>query len=173
MFRNETSKVVTKAQAGTTWETSKSVDPILPVEFVQSGDARNPASHFSIAPSQIVERTTVATRGLSMPREDAATYYFFHNFVSQDPTTLASYYHVLPNVCPQESSFNALPKIIEAIGLAGISNVNKAPELMVAAGQEYARVLRAITASIQDKKEASKDQTLTAVILLGLFEVLP
>lgn len=65
-----------------------------------------------------------------------------------------------------------LPKVIDAIGLAGISNIKHSPELMVAAGRKYASVLRAINASIQDSREASTDQTLIAVMLLGLFEVL-
>lgn len=172
MFRNETRKVVTKAQAGTTRENSKSISPIPPVENIRDGDFGNLAPDFSTAPSQIVERRTVAIRSFSIPLEDEATYYFFHNFVSQDPASLQAYSHVLPVVYRQNSSFNALPKIIEAIGLAGISNVKQAPELMVAAGQKYARALRAITASIQDSKEASTDQTLITVMLLGLFEVL-
>ena len=172
MFRNETSKVVTKAQAVTTWSKSKPGSLINPIELIRDGDVKDYATDCSTAPAQKPECTTVAIRGLSVPQEEEATYYFFHNFVSEDPASLSAYSHVLPTIYRHDSSFSALPKIIEAIGLAGISNVKQAPELMVAAGQKYARVLRAINASIQDSKEASTDQTLTAVMLLALFEVL-
>ena len=173
MFRNETGKVVTKAQAGKVLQNSKPVSPIPPKDLVRNDRFPNIATDFfSVAPDQMVEHTTGAIRGLSVPLEDQSTYYFFHNFVSADPATLSAYSHVLPILYGQKSSFSTLPKIIDAIGLAGISNMNHAPELMVAAGQKYARVLRAINASIQDPKEASTDQTLIAVMLLSLFEVL-
>lgn len=175
VFRNETSKVVTKAQAGIAWENSKLLTQIIPTELIRDCNVRNvsnPTMDISAAPVQMVECSTIAMRGLSIPLEDEATYYFFHNFVSEDPASIAAYSHVMPTVYRQHSSFSALSKIIEAIGLAAISNLKQAPELMVAAGQKYARVLRAITASIQDSKEASTDQTLIAVMLLGLFEVL-
>lgn len=171
MFRNETSKVVTKAQAGTTLGNCKSGSLLTPTALIRDGDVRNPATSFSAPSTQMVERATVIIRGLSVPPEDEATSYFFHNFVSENPASLTAYSHMLPTIYRQGSSYSALYKIIEAIGLAGISNVKQAPELMVAAGQKYARVLRAITASIQDPKEASTDQTLIAVMLLGLFEV--
>ena len=171
MFRNETSKVVNKAQARATWEKSKLVCPV-PIQFVRDGHVETPTTNISAAPIQTVERTAVAIRGLSVPLEDQATYFFFHNFVSEDPADVTAYSHTLPTLYRQNSSFSVLPKIVDAIGLASISNVKHAPELMVVAGQKYAGVLRAITASIQDSKEASTDQTLIAVILLGLFEVL-
>lgn len=161
---------MTKAQAGTTWDNSKPVSPIPPTELIRDCNVKNPAIDFSAAPAQMVEYTPIVIRGLSVPLEDEATYYFFHNFVSQNPASLAAYSHVMPTVYRQDSSFSALPKIIEAIGLAAISNVKQAPGLMVVAGQKYAKVLRAITASVQDSKEASTDQTLIAVMLLGLFE---
>ena len=172
MFRNETSKVVAKAQARTIWEHIEPVPPIPPVEVVRSGGVANLTTDFSVADAQMIDHTTVAIRGLSVPLEDEATFYFFHNFVSEETTGVTAYSHLLPTLYRQNSSFSALRKIVDAIGLASIANVKHAPELMVAAGQNYARVLRAITASIQDSKEASTDQTLIAVMLLGLYEVL-
>lgn len=172
LFRNETSKVVTKAQAVTNWEISKPVSPTPLTNLVGDSQVPNTASNFSAAPSQIGDRTTVAPRGLSVPLEDEAAYFFFYNFVSEDPTSATAYSQVLPSLYRQDSPFSALPKIIDAIGLAGIANMKHAPELMVAAGQKYARVLRSITATIQDSKEASTDQTLMAVLLLGMFEII-
>lgn len=162
---------MTKAQGRSTWENSKLASPV-PTEFVQDGHVGTPTINFSADPAHMVEHTEVAFSGLHVSLEDQATDYFFHNFVSENPTLVTVYSHVLPTLYRHGSSFNALPKIIDAIGLASLSNVKHSPELMVAAGKKYAGVLRAINASVQDPKEASTEQTLMAVMLLGLFEVL-
>ena len=156
-----------------TWGNSQPVSPIPCVGQVRDAGVLNPAADFSVAPIQMIERTSLATRNPSVPLEDEATYYFFHNFGSADPNPHNSnpYYYVLPTLYQQDSSFGVLPKIIDAIGLACISNRKRSPELMVAAGQKYARVLRTINASIQDSEKATTDQTLLAIMLLGLFEV--
>lgn len=133
-------------------------------------------TNFSVAPAPTAELTTIALRNLPVPLEYEATCYFFHNFVCDDPSSRYStnaYAQMMPTLYRQDSSFGVLPKIVDAIGLAGISNVKHSPELMAAAGRKYAGVLRAINASIQDSTKATTDQTLIAVILLGLFEVLP
>lgn len=161
-----------KAQAVTKRENSKSVSSPTVRGDTPDGKFEKPAADYFTACLQMVARETSPLRGLSVPLEDQATYYFFYNFVSQDPASLQTYSHVMPTVYRQNSSFNALPNIIEAIGLAGVSNVKQAPQLMAAAGMKYTRALRAITASIQDPKEASTDQTLITIMLLGLFEVL-
>lgn len=160
-----------KAQGRSNWESSKLASP-RPTKFVQDGHVGTPTTDFSVDPIHMVQHTELAIRGLNVSLEDQATYYFFHNFISEDRNTLTAYSHVLPVIYRHDSSFGVLPKIVDAIGLATISNVKHSPELMVAAGKKYAGVLRAITASIQDPIKATTDQTLMAVMLLGLFEVL-
>ena len=175
VFRDETIKFVPKAKAGAVCENSK---PVLSsrVGQIRDGGVRIAVTDFSAAPAQKIERTPLDIQNISAPLIDGATSYFFHNFVPEAPNSRSftnAYSHVLPTLCRQGSSFGVLPKVIDAIGLAGISNMKQSPELMLAAGQKYASVLRAINASIQDSKEASTDQTLVAIMLLGLFEVLP
>lgn len=163
---------MTKAKGETVNEGSKPVDPVGHVpDGVPDHDM-----NFSVAPVRTTERTTAPIRNLPVPLEYEATCYFFHNFVCDDPSSRYStnaYAQMMPTLYREDSSFGVLPKIVDAIGLAGISNVKHSPELMAAAGRKYAGVLRAINASIQDSKKATTDQTLIAVILLGLFEVLP
>lgn len=180
LFRDETSKFVTQAKTGSVYENSKSVSPRPRTGKFKDDGAPNLGTDFSLAPSEMAECTGIVTRSLSTPLEDEATCYFFQNFVSDfDPSLPSSsqgfihaYTLVLPTLYQQDSSSGVLPKIIDAIGLAGISNIKHSPELMFAAGQKYAKVLRAINASIQDSKQRSRDQTLIAIMLLGLFEVL-
>ncbi len=163
-----------KAKAGTCFENIKPVSPTLCVEQTRDCDSSALITDFSVAPDQVDECKTVAIRSLTVPLQDQAAHFFFYNFVSVDPSSrsaMNAYSRVLPTLYRQDSSFGVLPRIIDAIGLAGISNIKHSPELMVAAGQKYATALRAINASIQDSSKASTDQTLIAVVLLGMFEV--
>ena len=60
---------------------------------------------------------------------------------------------------------------IASVGMAGISNVKKDPHLMAAARQKYISALRMTNIALQDPVSARTDQTLTAIVLLGIFEV--
>ena len=169
VFRNETSKVVTKAKAGTFDVDTKPGFPTPCTGQVRDDSDPDLFTDFSVAPTQFDENTSVAIRNLWLPLEDEATSYFFQSFAPS--YSLNAFSQVLPRLHQQNSSFGVLPKIIDAIGLASISNMKHSPKLMVAAGGEYAKALRAINASIQDPSKATADETLTAVMLLGLFEV--
>ena len=165
---------MTKAKAGSACANGK-----LVVSTCLIGQARDSAvpdrvTDFSVAPAQTIERAATAIRSLSVPLEDEATYYFFHNFLSDDHSSDHSsnaYSSVLPILHRQDSSFGVLPKVVNAIGLASISNKKHSPEVMIAASQRYAGALRAINSSIQNSLSATTDQTLIAVMLLGVFEV--
>ena len=174
MFRNETSKVMTKAKAESARANGKLVPSMSLIGKAQDSAVPDRVTDFSVAPAQTIERAATAIRSLSVPLEDEATYYFFHNFLSGDHNSDYSrnaYSSVLPVLHRQDSSFGVLPKIVNAIGLATISNKKHSPEVMVAASQRYAGALRAINSSIQNSSSATTDQTLIAVMLLGVFEV--
>ena len=122
----------------------------------------------------MIERAATPIRSLSGSLEDEATYHFFYNYLSNDHSADHSrnpYSSVLPSLHRQDSSFGVLRKIVNAIGLASISNMKRSPEVMVTARQRYAGALRAINSSIQNPSSATTDQTLIAVMLLGVFEV--
>ena len=61
---------------------------------------------------------------------------------------------------------------IKAVGLAGVSNVTKAPALMVEASKQYVTAVRHLNAALQSPVEVKKDTTLMAVMILGIFETL-
>ena len=174
MFRNETSKVVTKAKARSACANGKLEPSTSLIGHTRDSAVPDRVTDFSVAPAQTIERATTTIRSLSVPLEEEATNYFFHNFLlnghSSDYSRHA-YSSVLPILHRQGSSFGVLPKIVNAIGLASISNVKHSPEVMVAASQQYAGALRAINSSIQNSSSATTDQTLLAVMLLGVFEV--
>ena len=58
-----------------------------------------------------------------------------------------------------------------AVGLAGLSNQRSDPILMAKARRQYALALRMTKSHLQDSTQCKQDRTITAVALLGLFEV--
>ena len=165
---------MTKAKAGSARPNGKLAHSTSLTEQVRESAVSDRVTDFSVAPTQTIESAASTIRSLSVPLEDEATCYFFHNFLSNNQSSDNSphaYSTVLPILYRQESSFGVLPKIVDAIGLASLSNVKRSPEVMVAASQRYAGALRAINSSIQNSSSATTDQTLVAVMLLGVFEV--
>ncbi|KAL8791176.1 MAG: hypothetical protein Q9195_006015 [Heterodermia aff. obscurata] len=61
---------------------------------------------------------------------------------------------------------------IKAVGLAGVSNVTKAPGLLEEAGKRYVTAVRHLNAALQSPVDVKKDTTLMAVMILGIFETL-
>ncbi|KAE8371599.1 hypothetical protein BDV26DRAFT_275767 [Aspergillus bertholletiae] len=59
-----------------------------------------------------------------------------------------------------------------AVGLAGLSNIKKAPYLMTKATEEYTQALHLINIALKDEGQRKSDGTLAATMLLGMFEIL-
>ena len=108
---------------------------------------------------------------LSMPLEEQASCFFFHHFVSDDPSTPIGYAKFLPKIYNHESAYGNLPGIVTSVGLAGLSNLKSSPETMIMATKKHTAVLRSLNSSLQDPGTASTDATFLTVLLLGLFEV--
>lgn len=64
-----------------------------------------------------------------------------------------------------------LRQAVAAIGLAGLANFWKAPSIMVQANNAYCSALRLINLGLSNIEEAKSDQTVVAIMLLGLYEV--
>jgi hypothetical protein len=62
--------------------------------------------------------------------------------------------------------------IVECIGLAYMSRTGSNPTLMLEASAKHTVVLRAVNTALRDMTTAKNDETLVAVLLLGLFEVI-
>lgn len=108
---------------------------------------------------------------LSIPLEEQASCFFFHHFVTDDPSTPIGYARYLPKIYNLDSAYANLPGIITSIGLAGLSNLKSCPETMIVARKKHTAVLRSLNSSLQDPKTATTDATFLTVLLLGLFEV--
>ena len=64
-----------------------------------------------------------------------------------------------------------LRQVVAAIGLAGLANFWKAPNIMAQANNAYLTALRLVNASLGNIEEAKSDQTVVTIMLLGLYEV--
>lgn len=69
------------------------------------------------------------------------------------------------------SGNDTLVVTLTAVGMAGLANLKNDPGMMAAARQNYVTALHLTNAALQDAVSVRTDQTLTAVILLGVFEV--
>ena len=116
------------------------------------------------------EGPSLSHRTLSVSVHDQATCFFFYNFVVVDLGLSRGHLDELPTLiqCPGNG---ALVATVTSVGMAALSNTKSAPQVMVAARQSYAKALRLINAALRDPVESKTDQTLSAILLLGLFEV--
>lgn len=61
---------------------------------------------------------------------------------------------------------------LDAVALAGLSNVRLSTQTMLRAQREYITVLSQINRALKDPILCKTDDTLAAVVLLGIYEVL-
>lgn len=140
---------------------------------VLNGDMHEPPlSALSTSSTSASPSTAVISHSLSQPVTELAANFFFSKYYACDgppppdgfPHWLAqSYCHLAPS--------HALRAVIEATGMAGISNVHNAPELASRSKQQYGRALESLQRALSDPVEAMADTTLVTVSLFGLFEV--
>jgi hypothetical protein len=116
----------------------------------------------------------VQTISLVPDRRDQAICLFFYEYA----TDVKGVYDYVPAVCSRPSISGATSCLYDTIELIGLSHLSGmrygAPcfsktELDVY--KKHSSVLRAVNSALSDPLLATTDETLVAVILLGLFEV--
>jgi len=108
----------------------------------------------------------------STSAEDQATSFFFGNYIAgTELLNTFGNYQYLSTIYAHGPIGQPLRRCVAAVGLAGLANFWKAPNIMVKAHSAYQSVLRLINAGLGDLEEAKSDQTLVSIILLGLYEV--
>lgn len=158
MFRHETSKVRllngNRDGVGTVFALSPGGQPSALYDDTQS-----------ISPS-----ANSILRPLSPDAEDQATCFFFKNYVLDEESLTRSYFDYLPALYGQARGNGILVDAVNAIGLAGLANSRRASEVMVKANLIYGRAVRKTSERLKTS-QAKEDQTLVAVMLLGMYEV--
>ncbi|ESZ99553.1 hypothetical protein SBOR_0118 [Sclerotinia borealis F-4128] len=118
---------------------------------------------------QLVMQTTPFTLELSTSSAEQATCYFFRNYVLEDNSTSGCFQY-LHDIYGNELIGPALADSIESLGMVGLANFWKAPDLQFQAHKKYNSALRLVSSRLRNEEEARTDQTLVAVMLLGLYE---
>ncbi|RAL62146.1 hypothetical protein DID88_002630 [Monilinia fructigena] len=139
--------------------------------------ASNAISEISIDPQsidepmmqQLVIGTTPFTLELSTSAAEQATCYFFRNYVLEDKSTSGSFQY-LHDIYGNEIIGPALVNGIESLGMVGLANFWKSQDLQFHAHRKYNSALRLVSSRLRNEVEARADQTLVAVMLLGLYE---
>lgn len=104
--------------------------------------------------------------------EDQATCFFFGNYVAgTEMVNTFGNYQYLSTIYADQPIGVPLRESISAIGLAGLANFWRAPTIMTKANIAYCSALRLVNSGLGNIEEAKSDQTLVAIMLLGLYEV--
>lgn len=102
---------------------------------------------------------------------DLGVNFFFAKYSFNEEPFFNGYHDWLAEAYLESSSNNILRALIEAVGLAGLSNISSAQELASRSKERYCKALAMLKGVLNDSASATKDSTLMAVILLILFEV--
>jgi hypothetical protein len=103
------------------------------------------------------------------PLESQGIRYFLANFVVSDADRCAG--HMQNMLSWETAKSKTLQAAMGAVGLAGLSNQRSDASLMAQARQQYATALSMTKAHLKDPSCCKEDRTISAVAILGLFEV--
>jgi hypothetical protein len=175
MFRNESRDVVRKAKAKEAKLKQGSARSSATSSLVSSpADAfvPGPGNFFEIVKREDHHFPTFLPPILSIAPtiEERATGFFFSNFVIGVHGPTRGHLDRLENVYNTEDMDDNLLASMKSVGLAGYSHVAHAPQLMNDARQEYTKALRLTNLALRSPRDAKKDSTLLAIMILGIFE---
>jgi hypothetical protein len=105
---------------------------------------------------------------IEFPAQDLAKGYFFSHYITGGLEGGHMSY-LLPLIAdPRNVAVNSA---LNAVGLAALSNIRLSPQLMLKARREYTNALSETNRALASIAMSKRDDTLAAVVLLGMFEV--
>ncbi|KAL2832683.1 hypothetical protein BJY01DRAFT_225786 [Aspergillus pseudoustus] len=105
---------------------------------------------------------------LAYPEDELARGFMCANYMTPGTTSGSLTYMSSLAKDPQNLAVNAA---FTAVGLAVMSNIRMSPQLLLAARREYTTALARTNYALSDAVLSKGDDTLAAVVLLGMFEV--
>jgi hypothetical protein len=108
---------------------------------------------------------------LSWPTHVLGANYFFAAYAFDRPLSANDFHDWLVQSYLESGPENVLRAAIEAVGMAGMSNVFNAPTATSRSKERYCMALKSMKKALDDPAEAIADTTFMAVILFGLYEV--
>jgi Fungal specific transcription factor domain len=108
--------------------------------------------------------------GLNWERQSVL--YFFDQYVMPpDARGNPGWLEFLPDLHEASNETSCLKPSLAAVSYANLANQSSIPWMSVQARHSYGEALRSINSALRDPEQVTTDETLTAVFLLGLFEV--
>jgi hypothetical protein len=114
---------------------------------------------------------TLSARFLNTSLDQQATCYFFHNYVLEKHQYIRGNFQYLPDVYAHQKVGPGVSNIVIALGLAGLGHLWRSSDIASNAHKRYTSALWQVGTQLRDNGKAKSDQTLIAVMLLGLYEV--
>ncbi|CAI7602415.1 unnamed protein product [Penicillium discolor] len=124
----------------------------------------------STTPTTNVQNVTPPRNSLIYPIQELARAHLFVNYMSGGPCGGHMSY-LLPLMKDSRNS-PVLTTALAAVGLAALSNIRLSPRMMLQARKEYTTALSQTNHALRDHVLSKRDDTLAAVVLLGMFEVM-
>lgn len=150
-FRDQSQHVIDKAQLAYRGQKSKSgVSNAQKTKHIQS-----------IQPVSCLVSTTAMDQPICI---------FLHSYVPSDSVPVKTQL-TTSQIVTQVKSSCAVRCAISSVGLAMLANTRNDPNLMTEARREYTTALRLTNSALRRENDCLKDTTLSAVLLLGMFEV--
>lgn len=109
--------------------------------------------------------------GIAFSIEKQAASFFFHHYIANEATLSKGHIDCLEIICGRASATGYLLSIIDAIGIASLSNLKREPNLMYAANRKFSQSLEKVRLGLEEPAEAISDQMLVCVMLFTLYEV--
>ena len=108
----------------------------------------------------------------SLPHGELAASFFFTKYSYSESPHYTNYREWLAESYQNDGPTAGLRAAIEAVCLAGLSNLSPANSLASASRERYGKAVRAVQTALEDFVQVVSDETLMTVFLLGLFEVI-
>lgn len=105
------------------------------------------------------------------PVDELAGQFFFAKYTCTQVPFTPAYNDWLTQQYHNDVPGNTVRVIIQAIGMAGISNVLLAPHIAEQSKARYVQALAGTNLALNDSNHSLKDTTVVSIILLWLFEV--
>ncbi|KAJ9640690.1 hypothetical protein H2204_003319 [Knufia peltigerae] len=104
---------------------------------------------------------------------DIGANFFFDKFLSEKGTFFGDYSSWLGQLYTADTSSGGLIRaVIEAVGLSALFNVSLDLGIQIKSSEQYSKTLAALKFALDDPERAKSDDTLLAITLLILFELL-
>ena len=116
-------------------------------------------------------RSTSIPHSLCPAIDDLGANFFFAKYSFNEEPFFSGYHDWLAKSYLEDKHSHVLRPVVEAVGLAGLSNIFYTAQFESKSKQQYCTSLAALKQVLNDPAQVAEDTTLMAVILLILFEV--